>query len=378
MKIRRISNERCLLADKTSTQDLPWTNHDFVEFASGREALVALIRSLNLKEGDIVLLPAFVPEGIISPCRIQKLDIRFYVLDRNLDPDWIFFDKLAHKSQPKLAILIHYFGVRRDANRFVTICHSRGAMVLEDFAHMQILPETKLGLNSDFALHSLRKIIGVPDGAILQTNFLDLPSLKPKISFDLRRITYILMNMGHLSITGVSRWSGSPSFWRNFWKIFGRFFSSYRFLMWYFKRPTPMSRLSKFLLSRFPWRAAVSKRIHYEQIYHNMLDRNIFTHLSQPEDGHCSMGYAVLVENRNSLYETLARQGIYGIWFEYKWDHFPEGSIQNDARWVMKNHFLFPTAYSLREEEITRVILLANEWAESEMVIDHKNYLSEH
>jgi hypothetical protein len=59
----------------------------------------------------------------------------------------------------------------------------------------------------------------------------------------------------------------------------------------------------------------------------------------------------------------LAERGIFGIWFEHKWDYFPPDQEHDAARWVMKHHFLFPTAYALSADEVDEVITVANEWA---------------
>ncbi len=364
MTRRRISNERCLWVGRALPKDLPWNHKNAVGFSSGREALVALLGALGLGPGDVVMLPAFVPEGVIAPCRIQGLDICFYPLDRNLDPDWTRLEELAMALQPRLAILIHYFGVRREAGRFVAICRRNGALVLEDLAHAQALPESSLGADGDFVLHSLTKIVGVADGAVLEMAAAHVLPLKPQPSCDPRRVICLVMNMARLLVISASRRFGSPAFWSRFWSILGRFFNSYRILMWYFKRPTPMSGLSKRLLARFPWRDAVMKRLHHERRYRAGLDRSVFGHLGNvAEASHCAMGYAVVVEQREALFDALATHGIYGIWFENKWDYFPTDVVHDDARWVMKHHFLFPTAYALSDEEVEEVICVANKWA---------------
>jgi len=362
--MHRISNDRCLWVGSARPEDLPWTHKSAFKFGSGREALVALLKALSLGPEDVVLLPAFVPEGVIAPCLVQGLDIRFYPLDRNLDPDWTRLEELAEALQPRLAIMIHYFGIRRDAVRFVAICRLNGALVVEDLAHAQTLPESNLGADGDFVLHSLTKIVGVADGAVLVMAADHVLSLKLRPSYDLRRAICIIMNMTQLLVTSASRRFGSSPFWNLFGCTLGRFLISYRILMWYFKRPTPMSGLSKALLGRFPWRDAVVKRLRHEQRYRAGLDRSVFGHLGNAEEtGHCAMGYAVVVEQREALYNALAAQGIFGVWFESKWDHFPADVVHDDARWVMKHHFLFPTAYALSDEDVEEVIRVANEWA---------------
>ena len=364
---KRIGNERCFWIKKQNTESHPWSQRNSFFFASGREALIALFDSLNLLAGDTVLLPAFVPEGIIAPCRAKRLVTQFYPLDSNLDPDWERLTESVTISSPKIAVLIHHFGIRRDAIKFNTICHQNGVLVLEDLAQAQVLKECDLGRECDFLLHSLTKIVGVTDGAILQVKDTLYPQYNKFRSFDIRRIVYISLNFCQLLINTASRHFGSYTFWRYFLKIIGPFLNSYRFLMWYYIHPTKMSFLSKLLLNRFPWSDAVKKRLNNEKLYREKLDRTVFRHLGQTEEsGHCAMGYAVIVKDRENLVSTLASSGIYGIWFEYKWDYFPPERIHDRARWVMKHHFLFPTSYSLSESEVSKVISVANEWAMNE------------
>lgn len=364
MKHRLISNERSLWIRKVKRGYLPWAHKNLVEFSSGREALVALLAALDLKPGDVVLLPSFVPEGIIAPCRIQRIDIRFYPLDKRLNPDWAQFEKLTATIWPRLSVLIHYFGIQQDADPFIAISHRYGALVLEDLAQLQVLPESRLGDNADFVLHSLTKTTGVADGAILEVTTPNVQLPKPRASFDLRRAIYLSINITRLLITSASRHFGSPSFWGSFQKTFGRFLNSYRLLMWYYKRPAPMSNLSKVLLAWFPWKEAVSKRLRHEQRYREGLERSVFRHLSDKiETNHCGMGYGVLVDQREKLIGVLNAHGIQGIWFENKWDHFPVDVIHDYTRWIMKHHFLFPTAYALSDKDIKRVIQVANKWA---------------
>ena len=125
-----------------------------------------------------------------------------------------------------------------------------------------------------------------------------------------------------------------------------------------------MSKLSKVLLACFPWKDAVSKRLRHEQCYREGLDRSVFRHLCDKiETNHCGMGYVVLVDQREKLIGVLNAHGIHGIWFENKWDHFPADVIHDHTRWIMRHHFLFPTAYALSDKDVERVIQVANKWA---------------
>ena len=360
---RLITNERTLWRGAGVAADLPWSSRQHVSYGSGREALVALFEALQLGADDVVLLPAYVPEGLVAPCRSRGIGVRLYPVDRELDPDWEALGQFAAESRPKLAVLIHYFGVPRDAARFAAACRPCGAQILEDLAHAQVLPESPLGASADYVLHSLPKVVGVPDGAILEFRGRPLVFRRGRAT-DPRRMIAIAMNLGRLLVNTASRRVGSPRFWRLFDRVAGRLLNSYRLLMWYFARPTGMSALSRRLLRRFPWRASIAVRQGHERLYREGLNVTAFRPLMR-EQGltHASMGYAVAVEDRDALVAALESQGVRGIFFEHRWDYFPSGSAHDAGRWVMAHHFLLPTSYALSVDEVRSVIAAANAWA---------------
>lgn len=361
-----INNERTFFIGSNHEKELPWTGTSHYKFSSGREGLLSLLKSLNLKSDDIILLPQFVPEGIIAPCRIENVEIKFYDLDETLTPDWGNLKLQLNQYKPILCILIHYFGLVKDINKFVHLCHSNHCLAFEDFAHIQFKKSYLLDNESDFKLYSLRKIIGVPDGAVIGSNFIKV-NLKYSFSpLDIRRLVYIVMNTGHLLMTTISRNHLFFKFWIGFWKYFGYFFSSYRLLMSYFKNPTKISLFSDMLLSRFPWNDSIQTRNKIESFYALNLNRNIFKHLTIPNRNACSMGYLVVVENRKSLSEHLLKNGIQGVWFDHKWEYHHLSKNVDAAKKIIDNHFLFPTSYSLSLKAIERVIRIANQWADSQ------------
>ena len=361
-----INNERTFFIGSNHENELPWIGTPHYKFSSGREALLALLKSLNFKSDDIILLPQFVPEGIIAPCRIENIEIKFYDLDENLTPIWENLNFLLNLYKPKLCILIHYFGLVKDVNKFIYLCHSNNSLAFEDFAHIQFKKSYILENNSDFKLYSLRKIIGVPDGAVIQSNHFLYKLKYFSFSLDIRRVVYIIMNTGHLLMTTISRNHLFFKFWIWFWKYLGYFFSSYRFLMSYFKTPTKISFLSDILLSRFPWNDSIQTRNNIESFYALNLNKDIFKHLTIPNRNTCSMGYLVVVENRKSLSEHLLQNGILGVWFDHKWEYQNLSKNENAAKKIIENHFLFPTSYSLSLKAVERVIIIANQWAASQ------------
>ena len=361
-----INNERTFFIGSNHEKELPWTGTRHYKFSSGREGLLSLLKSLNFKSDDIILLPQFVPEGIIAPCRIENVEIKFYDLDETLTPDWENLKLILNQYKPKLCILIHYFGLVKDVNKFIHLCHTYNCLGLEDYAHLQFNKLYVFENKSDFRLYSLRKIIGVPDGAVIESNLIKVSLKYSFFSLDIRRLVYIIMNTGHLLMTTISRNHLFFKFWIGFWKYLGYFFSSYRFLMSYFKTPTKISFFSDILLSRFPWNDSIQTRNKIEFFYALNLNKDIFKHLTIPNRNICSMGYLVVVENRKSLSEHLLKNGIQGVWFDHKWEDHHLSKNVNAAKKIIENHFLFPTSYSLSLKAVERVISIANQWADSQ------------
>ncbi len=364
MPPHQISNDRCLLFKKNNNYNLPWLKSNWKDFASGREAIVALIRAMRLDCNSTVLMPAFVPEGIIAPFNRLGVKIQFYPVTESLDPCWGPLEELLVSQQPRLAILIHYFGLLKNASKFIDVCHQHGVPALEDLAHVQPnSANSKVG-KGDFVLFSLPKLIGTPDGAVLIVKDPKYLHADLEVFFDPRRILCLFINCGRLVANTLSRHVGSPTFWVTFNRVFGRFLNSYRILMWYYLRPNRMSYISKKILKSFPWDETVITRLLHEQLYRNGLNKDAFKPFNPNDNStHSSMGYPVMVTDRESLAEFLSKQGIHGVWFETKWDHFPDSPVHKPAKMVMKHHFLFPTAYSLSQQDVLNVIKIANRWA---------------
>ena len=132
-------------------------------FASGREALFALLAAetfTDLTSTPSVLLPAFLPEGLYLPFKKKNWTILFYNLDQNGNPIW---EEVQEKTSVKCAVLIHLFGIRRDAKKFQSLLPS-SAILLEDFAHNTPYSTDRISTVGDVLLFSPTKILGLPDG----------------------------------------------------------------------------------------------------------------------------------------------------------------------------------------------------------------------
>jgi hypothetical protein len=82
--------------------------------------MMALLKALDSPPASIVLLPAFVPEGIIAPFLRSDFNVVFYSLSRHLSPCWEHLDQLLATHSPKLAVMIHYFGTAQPIQQLLS------------------------------------------------------------------------------------------------------------------------------------------------------------------------------------------------------------------------------------------------------------------
>lgn len=139
-------------------------------FDSGRSALTAILRSLDLQEGDEVILQAFtcvvVPNAILAAAGTPVyIDIDQYY---NLNPDELahYLDKPNHRV--KAVIVQHTFGIPAQIDRIREICNQHDIRLIEDCAHAlgARINDQEVGTFGDAALFSFGrdKVISAVSG----------------------------------------------------------------------------------------------------------------------------------------------------------------------------------------------------------------------
>jgi dTDP-4-amino-4,6-dideoxygalactose transaminase len=367
-----IHNQRCLEVGPVSSlppQLLDSGMQKVHFFASGREALVALIQSMTITRSPVVLLPAFVPEGLYAPFAQAHWRIALYKVDRALNPVWDHLETLLWQHRPQMAILIHYFGLPKPIKQFVEICHSYNTLVVEDMAQAY-LGETEngpLGQTGDFILYSLPKMIGVPEGAPLAirqpSTVSDIP--KPHES-NLHRL-YVVQQMITLATTTIALRVPTRA-GRAGLSLLPRILagSAYHTLMQYYTTPAPMSKASWFLLRHIDHQRLQRQRRRLARVYINGLDRSKFEFFPDAERLlNVMMGFPVLLTHRDAFVRYLARNSIAGVYFVDRWNFIPMGqeAIYSDAIEILRSHFLFPLHQRLSVAQVQQVVEVANSWS---------------
>lgn len=105
-----------------------------IAFNSGRSAFLAILRALDIKKGDEVLLQAFTCNAAVNP--ILKIGAKpvFIDIDEsfNIQPEDLR-KKITNKS--KAIVVQHTFGVPAKMREIMTIAKENNLLVIEDVAH---------------------------------------------------------------------------------------------------------------------------------------------------------------------------------------------------------------------------------------------------
>lgn len=132
---------------------------------------IDLLRSAYDGTATNILLPAYVPDGLVEPFREANLEPRFYRITSELRPDLPDVRRLA--DDDTLAIMaVQYFGLpltESDVDALRACCDRHGAFLVDDSAHSALSARDGrlLGSFGDLGVTSLRKTLPVPNGAVL-------------------------------------------------------------------------------------------------------------------------------------------------------------------------------------------------------------------
>jgi len=366
--MRYISNDRVLNFSSKKHNNPPWSNESRVKYyASGREAIISLIDLLAKKSiNQVVLLPAYVPQGLYAPFEKRDWQIILYPIDINLSPIWNEIELLIERHSPSIAILIHYFGKLQPIEKFIEICHKNRIKVIEDHAHT--LPNKEIfNYQGDYILYSLPKMVGVADGAVLVVR---------DFSIDIEELQYHSKKTNHIYIIKQTLLLFLNSFITKIPNaklvniisaVFGKLFNSYANLMRVYHNPNSISKLSSKIVKRIDFDEVVKGRSRYAKIYEERLDDTHFTKLLTIDNQErATFGYPVLVEDRDNLYRFLAKRGIYGSYLISNWNYIPKeyesSQLFENTEYIINHHFIFPTALHLKERDINKIVDCANEW----------------
>ncbi len=106
-----------------------------ITFGAGRMALFAILKAMNLREGDEVILPGYtciVTSNAICYAGLKPVYVDVSLEDFNIRPELV---KKAITPKTKVILAQHTFGIPCNMNILMELSHQFGIPVIEDGAH---------------------------------------------------------------------------------------------------------------------------------------------------------------------------------------------------------------------------------------------------
>ncbi len=319
---------------KTSL-NLPSSKLDISLFLTGRSALYNLLKSLDLKPGDEVLVQAFTCSAVVLPIIALNLkpifvDIENYSFSINpIDLE----KKLSKKS--KVIILQHTFGITPDQkDKVISVIKQHNLVLIEDISHginISNINYQKSKIKNHFYLLSFgrsKSLSSVFGGAVVGSNkkitkklknmTLTPPSystifkllfykpivflVKLTYSLHLGKLIHFLANKLHLLTNEISQKEKQCNF-DNF-----------------FNHSYP-NALAILLINQFQRFKSIQKQRKeivnfYEKTFKNQSQLKLYNQ--------SLIRYPLLVKNPSKIIEKMAKKGVFlGSW--YNWPIAPYG-----------------------------------------------------
>ncbi|MFB1065096.1 DegT/DnrJ/EryC1/StrS family aminotransferase [Natrinema sp. H-ect4] len=140
----------------------------YTHYGSGKAALRDGLAGVADPDGNVVV-PAYLSPAIAEPFCDLGLETRFYAIEETLAPD--FGDLEARIDDDTVAVMsVNYFGFPQPGlERIASLTDEYDCYHIDDNAHspLSIYEGTLLGTDGDLGITTLRKLLPVPDGALL-------------------------------------------------------------------------------------------------------------------------------------------------------------------------------------------------------------------
>ena len=106
-----------------------------IAFPFARTALYFILKNLDLKPGDKILLPPITIKAMVDVVLALKLEPIFTdINDKSLIFDPIELKKVVEEKKPKVAILTYLFGIAPEVDEVVEILKKNNVYIIEDFS----------------------------------------------------------------------------------------------------------------------------------------------------------------------------------------------------------------------------------------------------
>jgi hypothetical protein len=297
------------------SSSFPFNQENILLFGYGRVALYEGLKILNLKEGQSILVPNYICNVAVAPMHYLKVSVKFYEVDKNLNPIWTKIETQIDKGT-KALLIINYFGFPNDLNTARKLCDKYGIYLIEDNAHSFLSCDDKrpLGSIGDISIFSFRKMMPIPNGAALLINNKSLCKKLPSCAYLQRRNKYLrflakvllIKIKGYFGVTGYFNVKET-----DFDKIRNQLIAEEYNIEKYF---TIFPQLAYFLLNHFNFEYIKIQRIksynEWLRLFSIKTSNKIHVLYPHLNDGVIPSYFPILAENQHEFILKMWKKGI--------------------------------------------------------------------
>jgi len=330
-------------------------------FYVARNGIYHLFRALGLASHENVLVPNYHSGNETSAMRAAGVNIRFYPILRDLQPDLEALERLCGPETRALYV-IHFMGWPQPMNRLVEFCRARGLLLIEDCA-LSFLSEFEgrpLGSFGEYAVYCLYKTLPIPNGAVLVQNrehlhkLESLKPLEPKWVSVLGRSSELLLEsfrsrfpLTGAMLAGIKAAVGNTltalSVEREHVGNIGFDLD---------KVDTGMSSLCHWLLAHFNYELIRNRRrANFQWLEHRLREKINLLPVKLAE-GVCPLFFPILVEDKRAVAADLTRRGIGVVELWNEGDPEANGADSEDALFLRKHVLELPIHQNVSEAQL--------------------------
>ena len=330
-------------------------------FYVARNGIYHLFRALNLKSRENVLVPNYHSGNETSAMRAAGVNIRFYPILRDLQPDFEALDRLCGPETRALYV-IHFMGWPQPMNRLVEFCRARGLLLIEDCA-LSFLSEFEgrpLGSFGDYAVYCLYKTLPIPNGAVLVQNCGHLQHLEDLETLDPKRVSVLGRSSELLLESFRSRFPVAGAMLAGLKATVGGTLTALSVERERVgnigfdldKVDTGMSSLCHWLLAHFNYELIRSRRReNFQGLAHRLWGKINLLPVKLAE-GVCPLFFPILVEDKTAVAGDLRRRGIGVVELWNEGDPEANGADSEDALFLRKHVLELPIHQNVTEPQL--------------------------
>lgn len=298
-------------------------------FNTGRAAIESFLKCE--KKFNRVWLPAFICTSVIDAVKRAGKEICYYPITKTLQPDLEYLRENKVKEGDVLYVM-QYFGIclTDEFLRYIDKKSKEGVLIFEDITMALLSKKNKSFAFGDVIIASIRKWIGVPDGAFLASKERIIRHKKQQSAYDYTMNYFVAQIMKSVYLID------SKAFDKERFLSFSNIGIESLFTDFTIR---DMSEVSRRLIPE-NWEGYIKKRRkNYELLYELLKQIPQVKLLDKCHEEMLPMGMFIITRERDTLLNFLISRGIY---CNVHWRQNEATELFEDTSFLSRNCITIP------------------------------------